>query len=87
MMMNRLREQVRDAVLAGMMDAWCELMAGQADHRAAAEAFRARMALPAPANGHANGLDLLAEARASGIDLPGGNGNGSGRGRNRKRGD
>jgi hypothetical protein len=85
-MYDKIREEVRSAVLAGMMDAWCEVMAGQADHHAAAEAFRARMALPGPANGHGGGLDLLAEAKAAGIDLPAGNGHDTSnrRGRNKR---
>jgi hypothetical protein len=87
MLTNQIREDVKNAVLAGLFDALVELQTGAADHQGAADAFRARMAarqLPAHANGHGGGLDLLAEAKASGIDLPAGGNGGNGRGRNKR---
>jgi hypothetical protein len=81
MLTNQIREDVKNAALAGLWDALVEMQTGMADHRTAAEALRARLAarqLPAP---EPAGLDLLAEARAAGIDShqsAGGNCNQSG---------
>jgi hypothetical protein len=72
MLTNQIREDVKNAALAGLWDALVEMQTGMADHRTAAEALRQRLAarqLPPPAVPDVPGLDLADEGRRAGIDL------------------